>query len=858
MTQSELAARLGYSRSLVAALELDQRLPDIDAVVNAYIPALGLQDSRELAIQLVEQAAQARREHPPAAFLVEQPRHRSVAVEDTHSPHRIPVAPTELLGRDREIDIVCDRFLEQNTRLLTLVGPPGVGKTRLAQAAAARLQGFFAEGACIVPLAGVTNPELVVPSLMTAVGVTHSFAPGPGGPALKRLLAHLRHKEILLLLDNFEQILPAAPQMAHLLAECARVRLLVTSRERLHLRAEHLVRVPPLPLPAAVDLFVQRAAATDAELALAEGHRDAIEAICKRLDCLPLSIELCAAQVDFYTPQQLLQRVQSRPLDTLSGGAADLPPHQRTLRTAIQASWDLLSGDERSLMQTLSVFAGGCDPAMAEEVYACGPECTADAVSSLLRALAAKNLLHVETTAAGDRRLIVLESIREYAREHLEREGDAETLRERHFGAVLRFVRKADQNLRQEGAALWARRLDLELDNIRAALRWSYETARYRECAWLLLAIQFYWHMRGLLEEAADWAEQLIPHGPELEANLHMGILVTFVYKAVGLNRRDRVTQVVPKLRELVDACDELMMKSNAWRWLAKLEQDEGGAAGAYQQAIKYAREGRTRPETTEVFGIQVDRVVMLPKCLLGYAEYLADHARTAESTLLTHEALEHYRASGDLHGAAFAVGNLGRLALLEGDVDGANAHFQQAVDAAHHMDSIDMLCAWQPRLALTTLYLGDVEEARRLLLQIVDACREFGAPWNIARAADYLAEVELRNGNAEEAGRWLAESLAYEVEPQDCTVSQIQRLLIAARIAAAMGEDARAARMFGLADAMASRIQFEARDPMWRLAESSMAQVRARLDEPAFGEAYENGRQLPFDEALLALALPG
>ncbi len=235
-----------------------------------------------------------------------------------------------------------------------------MGKTRLAQAVGAQLQTFYRDGACFVPLAAVTDPELAASALVSALGL-------PGGstrPPQTRLIEHLRRKEMLLVLDNFEQLIsassPAVALVAELLAECPGLSLLVTSRERLHLRAEQRYRVQPLALAAAVDLFVERCAAVDAEFALTAANRPTIEAICEQVDRLPLAIELCAAQIDLLSLPQLLAGLRDRRLDLLAGGAHDLPPHQRTLRTAIAHSYALLDDAERRLFRSLGVFVGGC------------------------------------------------------------------------------------------------------------------------------------------------------------------------------------------------------------------------------------------------------------------------------------------------------------------------------------------------------------------------------------------------------------------------------------------------------------------------------------------------------------------
>jgi len=460
MTQRDLAAALGYSESLICSLEKAQRLPDLQAVTARFIPALGLQDDPNRAASLIEQAAFARGERPPTSVTFQRTTQVSV---QTALVATLPAPPTELIGRATEINQLCNRLLGHSGRLLTLLGPPGIGKTALALAVAAHLQNHYPDGAVFVPLAAVNEPTLMASIILTAVGSTDF------NPPQTKLIAFLRRKTMLLVLDNLEQISDAAPLIAELVAACPGLCILATSRERLHLRAEQRYKVPPLDLAPAVELFVQRAQAVDADFACTPHNQPTLAAICQRLDCLPLAIELCAAQIDLLAPAQLLAHLQNHRLDLLVDGARDLPLRQRTLRSAIGSSYALLNEAERLLFRCLSVFVSGFALDALEALAT--DRLASAAIQTTLHALISKSLVRAETLPSGEPRFLLLETIREFALEQTRSHGEEAVLRQRHYATYLQLFRTGDSHLRRAEAATWFARLIPEQDNLRAALQ---------------------------------------------------------------------------------------------------------------------------------------------------------------------------------------------------------------------------------------------------------------------------------------------------------------------------------------------------------------------------------------------------
>ena len=460
MTQSDLAAAVGYSVSFVSDLEQNRRLPAVAVILQQFVPALGLQEEAGFAAHLVELAAQARGERPPPTVTVQRSTQLVVTDTFTFQSSHLPAPPTQLIGRDQEVKTLCNRLQGHSGRLLTMVGPPGVGKTRLGLAVAAQIEGVYQDGATFVPLAAISDPEMVVTALIAALKIADMSQK----PPLVKLIEFLRRKELLLLLDNFEQIIGAAGLLAELLAQCPGLRLLVTSRERLHLRAEQRYPVPPLALNVAVELFTQRAQAVDFAFEPTVENRPTIETICQRLDCLPLAIELIAARIDLFSPQVMLARLNERSLDLLDDGPSDATVGHRTLRNAIHRSYALLNEREQRLFRTLGVFVGGFD--LAAVAYF-------GFVEAALQALVHKNLVKVEGQAAAPPRFLLLETLREYALEQLRQAGEAAAVGRVHATYFLRLAGEMSNDFKDKGKREAIRRLEPEINNLWSALDWA-------------------------------------------------------------------------------------------------------------------------------------------------------------------------------------------------------------------------------------------------------------------------------------------------------------------------------------------------------------------------------------------------
>ena len=447
---------------------------------------------------------------------------RSPGSSHTHF-RQVPLPITPLIGREHEVQEACILLRNPEVHLLTITGPGGIGKTRLALQVASDVQWDFTDGSSFVALAHLTDPHQLALTIAQALGLRESKRREP----FERLRTFLYKKHLLLLLDNFEQILAAAPLLPELLSNCPQLKILVTSRAVLRVQGEYELLVPQLPVPdlqqlltpesivqyGAVALFVQRAQAIQHDFRVTEENAHDIAAICARLDGLPLAIELAAAHIKLLPPRLLLSRLE-KPLDVLTRGGPDLPARHQTLRDTIAWSYDLLSPEEQQAFRRLSVFVGGSTLEAVEAVCA-SPGGEASSVVDVVASLLDKSLLQQVKHESEELRLVMSETIREYSLERLATSGELESARHAHATYYLELAEKAEPASLDMHQRIWLEELERERDNLNAALHWLLEHKDVEAALRLASALRQFWFLRGSLHEGSSFLERALAASKE-------------------------------------------------------------------------------------------------------------------------------------------------------------------------------------------------------------------------------------------------------------------------------------------------------------------------------------------------------
>jgi predicted ATPase/class 3 adenylate cyclase len=772
--------------------------------------------------------------------------------------HNLPAQPTALIGREAEVEAVCELVRDPATRLLTLTGPGGTGKTRLALQVAGELVDQFADGAWFVALAPIRDPALVASAIGTALGLREQGS----RPMHEMLHEYLREKELLLVLDNFEQVTAAAPLVGGLLATAAHLTIVVTSRVVLHLYGEREYAVPPLRLPErippptvarltqyeAVRLFIERARAVRADFAITIENAPLIAEICHRLDGLPLAIELAAARSKLFAPQAILHRLDRR-LATLTGGARDLPARQQTLRGAIDWSYNLLDAGEQEAFARLGVFVGGCTMEAAEAVLLAGGELLIEPLD-ILRSLVDKSLLTQSESTNGEPRFGMLETIREYALERLAAGGMEAIARQAHAAHFVAFAEAGAAGLRTPDELAWLDRFTSEHDNLRAALTFvaTEETAgaevrvthssMAEQLARLCYALDTFWYWRGHWREGHEWLGRCVERAEQLTDQWRANVYFSAANMALVLS--DYATAMA------------LLNESLA---LYKQLNDRGGIA---------------------------DALMGLGHVGYGQSDYTTSLERFQVSLALARELGDPYRQLQALAPLSFQFYILGEQ--------------QEALQAAEEAIMISQslgLQTWQSEMHITSgmllLSQGALHQATERLTTGQQLCVTTGNRHGISSTLNYLGQIAMKKGDYHRAIALYSESLSIRREVGDRrgstamygNLSHAYTLTsdyLLARMYAAEGlrlstdlgyQQGQVWGLVAIANALidehpvaalhlmgaAERLREEKQIPIWKDEQAEYDRVealaRAALSDEAYAAAWATGRALRSEEAI-------
>jgi predicted ATPase/class 3 adenylate cyclase len=766
-------------------------------------------------------------------------------------PNNLPAQPNTLIGREREVSVVRDLLRRAGVRLVTLTGPGGTGKTRLALQVASELLDEFTHGVWFVNLAPISDSALVISTIAQTLGVKES-----GSQSLVDMLkTYLHTKQMLLLLDNFEQVINAAVAVAELLIAAPGLKVLVTSRALLHLSGEHEFTVPPLALPErqplmdlarltqyeAVRLFIERAQAVRADFAVTNENAPAVAEICHRLDGLPLAIELAAARVKLFPPMALLARLSSR-LAILTGGPADLPARQQTLRNTIDWSYQLLDAGEKALFARLGVFVGGWNLAAAEAVCTIDgdrPLEVLDGIASLLD----KSLLRQPEGVDVEPRFTMLETIREYALERLAASGEGEAIRQRHALFFTNLAEEIEPNLVNADRGRWLQQLDPELDNVRTALAWSRtEIGRGELGIRLAGALGWFWYFRGHLSEGYAWLDGALAQTEALGRTMARAKALTAAARlAYYQNDRDPAASTL--------AAEGVAL----WR---ELRDDRGLAYALIVLGLTHLDQ-----DDTATACVLLDESVALFRALgdksgcahsLVYRGVISTHTpgNQAVARPFLEESEAIYRELGDQWGLGGTLYNLALVSRRQGDITAARRLVEESLTLFRSAEDF-----WRASVALNQLGIlardaGDDRLATAYFTESLALNRQVGDQKGVAWQLQGLAVVALHQGDCTRAATRFTESLALFQKLKNNNGIAIC-LVGFAGVSQTQGQPERAARLLGAAEAM-----FDAAGTVQDGTERAdcnryVAATRAQLNEETFTAMWEAGRAMTIEQAI-------
>jgi predicted ATPase/DNA-binding CsgD family transcriptional regulator/DNA-binding XRE family transcriptional regulator len=849
LTQRMLAQQVECSVETIRKIEAGKLRPS-RRLLDRLVDALAIPDAERAAFV---QSARPRPEYDTPAL----PQLAAPALPSLPPIRQLPVTTTALIGRTAELAALRTLLLRSDVRLLTLTGAPGIGKTRLVIQAAADVGDAFADGVAFIPLAPISDANLVIPAITQALGVREAGKQ----PLIDALIAFLREKQFLLALDNFEQVLAAAPLIVRLLESAPRLTLLLTSRAVLRAPGEHEFVVPPLALPdvarlpgtqtlteyAAVELFVLRSRAAQQAFALTEANAAAVAEICVRLDGAPLAIELAAARSKILPPQALLRRLDQRL--TLLSGAADSDARHRTLHAAIAWSYDLLSSDEQTLFRRLGVFVGGCRLEAAEAVCsaeqqrsagAAPPADTTIATLNRMAALVDQSLLQQTVDPDDEPRFTMLETIRVFALEQLEASGEAEEMRRRHAEYFLRVAEEVRPRLRGPDQKAWLDRVEADRNNLLTALAWS-QTDNVEETFGLRLAAALYhfWYIRGYYREGRAWFAKTLRRGADADPSwraLVLSMASQLTWEQSDAEEAQALAEASLALARPIRHKDATCAALNTLCWIAYAQGDISTACERLEEALALHRETNSTAQIAYALN------------QLGYlAERQGNYAKAAECY---EESLALYRQLNHERGIGTNLSGLAGLMQQRGEYRQARALYEESLAIARKLEHPNHIANGLNRLGRFAVLEGNIAQAMACFEESLALYKELGNQLGVAVVQLDTGAFYLLQGDVKRSTDYLEQSLTafrelgYKVGIVGCLIyfSSILRLQSAPE---------RALCLLSAATALLEAIG-ETLDLFERIDyDRHLTAARAQLTPAAFDAAWAEGQQMTMEQAI-------
>jgi predicted ATPase len=728
-------------------------------------------------------------------------------------PNNLPAAVTGFIGRAKEITAVCSLLRRTDVRLVTLTGPGGTGKTRLALEVAKTVLDSFADGVYLVALALIRDPALVPSTIMQTLGLVETGE----RTVIEGLVMHLRDKHVLLVLDNFEQVGTAASVITDLLQTAPRLKVLVTSRETLRLYGEHHFQVPPLALPnpqqlpslddftqyEAVRLFFERAQAAKSTFRMTNENVRAVAEICVRLDGLPLAIELAAARSTLFAPQALLSRLD-HPFRLLTSDLRGRhSERQQTLRNTIDWSYALLTSVEQVLFVPLAVFIGGCTIESAESVCNVDDDLGIDMLEGL-DSLVRKSLLRQEEENNSEPRFLMLETIREYAQEQLTAQGGIEVLRQ-HANYYLGFVEAAERELKGAQQGVWLDKLECEHDNVRVALQWFIQQGEIQKALRLSGAVWLFWWLRGFISEGRQQLEHIL----SLDTN-----------------------KTIARTKAL-----------NGAGYLASFQLARVRARSLYEESLGISW--------------QLGDFHRIGEALHGLGNVALSQADDKEAIRLYTDSLAYFEKVGDKWGCAWSRHSLGKACYRQGDSSRAIMHLEHGLALNRELGNKRGIASSLNNLGDIARHQNDGPSAMRFYEESLRHYRELQHKQGIAAVLHNIGYIVKSQSDLARAAASFKEGLIlfHELGNIWCTADCITGL---AGMALAIGQAERAARLMSAAEALHEMVDptGAAMEPANRVEwEQNVAGTKSLLDNELFEAVWTYGKEMPL-EAVIADAL--